>query len=184
MSKTFREEKGREGKGRRQTERFYILWIIGVSLRLSLLSPPIANATWIGSFNAKPSRRTDLNMYASQTLTAASASCFFLAMLEAVLSRCFSRSLLNSKINEAIKQPPKVTITRLRRLPSLTRLLKWELSADFVLLFLLRSHVGLNNEPLDGEVENQRSHCRIKYGTRQELVGEVNREQIRLAGSV
>lgn len=123
-------------------------------------------------------------MYASQILTAASASCFFLAMLEAALSRCFSRSLLNSKINEAIKHPPKVTITRLTWLPSLTRVLKRELSAKFVLLFLLRSHVGLNNELLDGEVDNQRSHRSVKYGTRQELVGEVNREQIRLAGSV
>lgn len=123
-------------------------------------------------------------MYASQILTAASASCFFLAMFEAVLSRCFSRSLLNSKISEAIKQPPKVTITRLTWLPRITRVLKQELSANFVLLFLLRSHVGLNNEPLDGEVENQRSHCSVKYGARQELVGEVNREQIRLAGSV
>lgn len=173
-----------ERKGRRQTVRFYILRIIRVSLRLSLLSPPIADATWICLFNAKPSCRTDLNVYASQTLTAASASCFFLAMLVAVLSRCFSRSLLNSKINEAIKQAPKVTITRLTWPPSRTQVLKQKLSAKFVLLFLLRSHVGLNNEPLDGEVENQRSHCSVKYSARQELVGEVNREQIRLAGSV
>lgn len=123
-------------------------------------------------------------MHASQMLTDASASCFFLAMLEAVLSRCFSRSLLNSKINEAIKQAAKVTITGLTWLPSTVKLLKQELSAKFVLLFLLRSHVGLNNEPLDGEVENQRSHCSVKYGARQELVGEVNRKQICLAGSV
>lgn len=69
-------------------------------------------------------------------------------------------------------------------LPSITQVLKQELSAKFVLLFLLRSQVGLNNEPLDSEVEDQRSNCGVKYGTRQELVSEVNREEIRLAGSV
>lgn len=117
-------------------------------------------------------------------LTDASASCFFLAMFEAALSRCFSRSLLNSKINEAIKPPPKVTITCLMWLPTITQVLQQQVSAKFVLLFLLRSHVGLNNEPLDGEVEDQRSNCSVKYGARQELVSEVNREEIRLAGSV
>lgn len=117
-------------------------------------------------------------------LTDASASCFFLAMFEAAPSRCFSRSLLNSKINEAIKQPPKVPITCLMCLPTITQVLQQQVSAKFVLLFLLRSHVGLNNEPLDGEVEDQRSNCSVKYGARQELVSEVNREEVRLAGSV
>lgn len=69
-------------------------------------------------------------------------------------------------------------------LPTITQALQQQVSAKFVLLFLLRSHVGLNNEPLDGEVEDQRADCSVKYGARQELVGEVNREEIRLAGSV
>lgn len=34
---------------------------------------------------------------AQETLTAASASCFFLAILEAELSRCFSKSLLSKE---------------------------------------------------------------------------------------
>lgn len=70
------------------------------------------------------------------------------------------------------------------RLPTITQVLQQQVSAKFVLLFLLRSHVGLNNEPLDGEVEDQRSNCSVKYGARQELVSEVNGEEIRLAGSV
>lgn len=69
-------------------------------------------------------------------------------------------------------------------LPSITQVLKQEVSAKFALLFLLCLHVGLNNEPLHGEVEDQRSNCSVKYGTRQELVSEVNGEEIRLAGSV
>lgn len=52
------------------------------------------------------------------------------------------------------------------------------------LLLLLCLHVGANNEPLDGEVENQWSNCGIKYSTRQELVGQVDRKKIRLARSV
>lgn len=69
-------------------------------------------------------------------------------------------------------------------LPTMIQVLQQQVSAKTVLLFLLRSHVGLNNEPLDGEVEDQRSNCSVKYGARQELVSEVNGEEIRLAGSV
>lgn len=53
-----------------------------------------------------------------------------------------------------------------------------------LLLLLLRLHVGPDNEPLDGEVENQWSYRGVKYCTRQELVGQVNGEKICLAGSV
>lgn len=57
------------------------------------------------------------------------------------------------------------------------------LSESF-LLFLLSPHVGPNNKLLDGEVENQWSNCGVKYSAGQELVGQVNREEIRLARSV
>lgn len=52
------------------------------------------------------------------------------------------------------------------------------------LLFLLSQHVGPNNELLDGEVENQRSDRGVEHGARQELVSQVNRKEISLAGSV
>lgn len=41
MSKTFGDEKAQRGR-KRETVSFYIVWIIGISLRLSVLSPPIS----------------------------------------------------------------------------------------------------------------------------------------------
>lgn len=58
------------------------------------------------------------------------------------------------------------------------------IGGEALLLLLLCLHVGPDNEPLDGEVENQWSNCGIKHSTGQELVGQVDREKICLAGSV
>lgn len=52
------------------------------------------------------------------------------------------------------------------------------------LLFLLGPHIRPDNELLDGEVENHWSDCGVKYCTGQELVSEVNRKEVGLAGSV
>lgn len=125
------------------------------------------------------------NTEGSQILTAASASCFFLAMLEAVLSCCFSNSLFNSKINEVMTHTPKnVLIITLCKTPSYNSAMKREFKVKLFSLFFLCPHVWSNNKPLHGEVENQWSNCGVKYSTRQKLVSEVNWEGIRLAGSV
>lgn len=58
------------------------------------------------------------------------------------------------------------------------------IGGEALVLLLLCLHVGPDNKPLDGEVENQWSNCGIKHSTGQELVGQVDREKIRLAGSV
>lgn len=53
-----------------------------------------------------------------------------------------------------------------------------------ILLFLLCAHIGLYNEALDGEVEDQRSDCGVEHSGGKELVSQVDRKEIRLAGSV
>lgn len=52
------------------------------------------------------------------------------------------------------------------------------------LLFLLRTHVRLDNKPLDGQVKYERSDSGVEHRTGKELVCQVDWKEICLAGSV
>lgn len=52
------------------------------------------------------------------------------------------------------------------------------------LLFLLSRHVWLDNKPLDGQVKYKRPDSGVEHRTGKKLVCQVDRKEIRLAGSV
>lgn len=52
------------------------------------------------------------------------------------------------------------------------------------LLLFLRLEVRLDNKPVHGHIDNEGPYGGIKHGAGKELIGQVDREEICLAGSI